>query len=479
MRADLAACAQPLVGTCVSGVDTRHEPEHERICAEVAKLDGVLGEPPAWEVVEQLGVSLLATRSKDLTIAAYVAAARFERAQWDGLESGCELLAGLVSRFGAELFPRRPRARANALRWWVEHLTARVAALPKLEPAQLERANDAVVRLRESAHSLLGEEAPSFVELCRAVQAAVAAAPAPAAPPAAPPPSSPVEPELPTDEVGIARYLRVQGARLIQLARARRQADPRDPRVYRWLRTGLWLGWEQAPGEQRNGRTAVAAPLPSARAELEQARVQGRWLDLVHGCETQLELVPHWLELGFLAAQGLRELGREFAAAHQAVEREARALHARIPELAARCFRDGTPFASPAALQWLAGPQLVSPPASPGVAPERDSLEGAMHALRAAPSPRALFMQRSRLAQGFLAGGDAERARFVYLGLLADVDTLALERWEPALVVEVVQALFALNEARTPGGVKDAERGDLYVRLARLAPWSTPKRGGA
>ncbi|MET0286717.1 MAG: TssA family type VI secretion system protein [Polyangiales bacterium] len=465
--------AQPLDGPSVSGIDVRHEPEHELIRAQIAKLDGVSGEPPDWPLIEQHGATLLATRSKDLTIAAYVAAAGFERSQWEGLSAGCALLADLVSGFGEALYPRRSRARANALRWWTEHVTARISSLPKLDAAHLERTSSLVSRLRQSAQDWLGDEAPPFGELLRALEGALAHAPVSPPTPSLPP----AEPELPSDEAGIARYLRVQGGRLIQLARARRQLDARDARAYRWLRNGLWLSWDSAPPDTRSGRTAVPAPLPTPRAELEHAREQGRWLDVVNACEALLELVPHWLDLGFVCAHALRELGPEYVAAHDAVERETRALHARLPELVMRSFRDGTAFASPATSQWLLGTQAAREPARPVVVPVEDSLEGVMHTLREAPSPRALFVQRCRLAQGFLAGGDAERARFVYLGLLADVDALALERWEPALVVEVVQALSTLNEGRTPGGVKDAERADLYVRLARLAPWSPSKRG--
>jgi type VI secretion system protein VasJ len=194
--------------------------------------------------------------------------------------------------------------------------------------------------------------------------------------------------------------------------------------------------------------------------------------------ETLLVMVPHWLELCFITAQALRELGSEYAAARAAVERETRALHARIPELAQRSFRDGSALAPAEVVQWLnvgqRSTEVATLPAEPRAAD--DSMEGLMRELQEAPSPRARFLQRCKLARAFVASGEAERAKFVYRGLLHEVDAFALERWEPALALDVVQPLRALIEPRTPGGVKDAEAEALYVRLARLAPWMELKR---
>jgi type VI secretion system protein VasJ len=482
MQDELALCLRPLAERDAVGCDARLDPEHERVRAEIEKLAALAGGPPDWETVERLGCVLLASRSKDVTIAAFVAGARFERASWQGLREGCELLTGLVRAFGARLHPPRPRARANALRWWVDHVVPRTAGLARLDVAQAAPIRDAVAELQRVAVEWLADDAPPLGELLRAVDRAVVEVPPIVTPPARPePPPAPVELTLPSDEAGIARYLRVQASKLIELARARMEADPRDARAYRWLRTGLWLGWEDAPPEQRQGRTAVAAPLPTPRAELQHARNQQRWEDVLAISESLLAVVPHWLELGFVSAQALRALGPAYARALGSVERETRGLHARIPELATRSFRDGTPFASAETLQWLnAGvQQAVEHVPSVSAACPDDSLEGLISALQRAPSPRALFVQRCQLAQRFLAAGESERARFVYRGLLDDVDTFALERWEPALALEVVQSLCALSEVRTPAGVKDAELAALYARLARLAPWLAPKRNTA
>ncbi len=473
MQDELAACLRPLAGRA-AGHDARLDAEHERVRQEVEKLSSLSGGDVDWETVEQHGHALLTSRSKDLAIAAFVAGARFERAGWQGLRDGCALLVGLVRAFGVELYPLRPRARANALAWWVDHVAPRIAKLSRLDAAPITALKQQVMDLQNAASEWLADDAPPFGELLRALDRAVEEPRAVVAVVAPPEPTpTVVEEVVPHDEPGIARYLRMQSTRLVELAQARMEADLRDARAYRWLRTGLWLGWDDAPPEARAGRTAVVAPLPSARAELELARAQRRWADVVRLSESLLAVVPHWLELGFVTAQALRELGSEYTSALVSVERETRSLHTRIPELATRSFRDGTRFASAEALPWLNAGAREQPPV-PDAELSSDPKDALLAALQRAPSPRLQFKQRCQLARRYAARGESERAKLVYRGLLLDVDAFALERWEPALALEVLEPLCALSE--TPSGVKDGEPVDLYVRLARLAPWTAPAR---
>jgi type VI secretion system protein VasJ len=496
----LACCMVPIA----SAEDARFDAEHERIRAEVDTLTGLQEAVPDWPLVERLGSALLATRCKDLTIATFVAAARLERAHWQGLAEGCLLLSGLLSTFAAELFPRRSRARRNAFSWWVEYLAARIPALPPTNESELAIARDGVQQVRALAIELLGAECPAFGALTSALDRAalaIPAAPAPAPPapaavtstaspeaqsasqPVSPAPGStaaasgPRAPELPADEGGVVAFVRFHGSRLVELARARLAVDVRDARSYRWLRTGVWLGWEQAPAEHARGRTALAPALHSARAELERARAEARWEDLVRLSEGLLPSLPSWLDLNHTTALALRELGPAHEPARVALERETRALVARIPELLERKFRDGSSFASSETQSWLRPSTSVTveagePPASTGNA-QADAL---LHSLHAAPSARAQFSLRCQLARSFALAGEHARAIFVYRGLLRDVDAFALEQWEPALALEVVQPLCALLDAQTPAGVKDADAPALYARLARLAPWLASKR---
>ena len=139
---ELASCLAPIDGG--AGVDARFDAEHERIRAEIEKLNGIDGAQPAWDDVLRSGATLLRERSKDLAVASYVTAAALELHGLAGLADGLALLQGLTETFGDSVFPLRPRARSNALEWLLERASSRVEALP-VEPEVLTRAEVARV----------------------------------------------------------------------------------------------------------------------------------------------------------------------------------------------------------------------------------------------------------------------------------------------------------------------------------------------
>ena len=117
---DVAMWIQPIAEDAPGGRDARHEPEHERIRAELEKLTSVHGKAVDWELIRADGQALLQSKSKDLLIAAYLAFAWAKLDGLAGLARGMRLLALLMERFPDALLPARPRARANALTWFAE-----------------------------------------------------------------------------------------------------------------------------------------------------------------------------------------------------------------------------------------------------------------------------------------------------------------------------------------------------------------------
>ncbi|WP_266096098.1 ImpA family type VI secretion system protein [Klebsiella pneumoniae] len=64
----------------------------------------------------QLAGQLLAT-TKDIRIVTYYCWARLHQDGEAGLADGLELLAGLLQRYGMQLYPQRDRSRKAALEW--------------------------------------------------------------------------------------------------------------------------------------------------------------------------------------------------------------------------------------------------------------------------------------------------------------------------------------------------------------------------
>lgn len=88
-----------------------------------------------WAGVMRLGSDLLAHRSKDLRLAAWLAEARCKRDGLAGLADGYELLLGLCERFWGEIHPLpdedgSQELRAGVLDWWLAQTTRLLREIP-------------------------------------------------------------------------------------------------------------------------------------------------------------------------------------------------------------------------------------------------------------------------------------------------------------------------------------------------------------
>lgn len=514
-------CLCPIAETSPAGVDVRLEPEHELLRSEIAKLSAVHGVSPDWSAIESVGSTLLADKSKDLLVAAYVACALTVRDGMRGASRGAALLTMLLAAFGNALFPRRTRARVVALAWYLEWLVRQLDGAKASTLIESQRLREQVHQLREAAHALLGHETPSFVSLLRQCdridltsRAAPTAVPAPASPQSSAPkhrdpvvepravvergasvvpvvaavrstePSAPDSSQVvfgppPASLPELQTYLARTGSLLVDLARCRFAADRADARSYRWLRVGVWLRWERAPTPSRRGRTDLDGPSPARYAELTKAREDERWDDLLRLSEQLLVKYPLWLDLNRWSALALERLGETFTLARTHVLRETQALLARVPELATLAFSDGSPFAASDTVCWLTPPAqtaVVRP--EPGLL--EDSLrtrlrqkEGAAVAeierrLHDNNSLRTSFLLRLELASALEHHGQSQRAACVYLGLERDIDTHQLERWEPELALRALHPLWKLLSTREGAAPSEVQR--LSVRLSQLSP---------
>lgn len=173
----VACLLLPISETEAAGRDARHEAEHERVRAEVAKLGSLSGEPVDWKGVIQLGGVLLSQKAKDLAVATYVAAALQEQTGLVGLSEGLSLLVGMIRGFGGQLYPLRARARANAIEWFVERAARHLDQAPATEREQVKALQSQLAELSESLHDLLGADAPSVSAMRYALERMLLSAP--------------------------------------------------------------------------------------------------------------------------------------------------------------------------------------------------------------------------------------------------------------------------------------------------------------
>ncbi|MGC3998205.1 MAG: type VI secretion system protein TssA [Anaeromyxobacter sp.] len=505
-------------GGAPGGVAAKLEPAYERVAQEVAKLDAPTGGQVDWKAVAAGTDELLRTRTKDFTLAAYLARALLAAEGIGGLGVGLQVFAGVCDRYWETGFPelKRLRGRANSAQWLVERACA---ALGEGGPGgtdleTLRAVDEAARRFAEVLRTRMADAAPAVGPLLETLQRAIITAeaaapppqpepgpaqPAPAtapAPAAAPPQADgPVASPPPTQGFASAEdaveYLRGVGAGLVTAAAALRASVPADPLGYRLLRTGLWLHLGRPPPAP-GGKLGVPPPPENLVNALGLMVQHQRWAALLEEAEAALQQHRYWLDLHRLSAQALLGLGPSHAAAADAVVVELRSFLARMPGLATFTFANGTPVADAQTRSWL--DEVVNPAAkgggSAGAGPAEEALpedrvaearallgagrvgEGlaALGALVSAqPSGRARFRARLLLARAAAAAGLSGVARGTYESLAAEADQHQLDAWEPALVAECLKGLITAARAAAPGAAgPDLNRQ--YQRLCRLDP---------
>lgn len=487
LRERVASLLEPVRAEAPGGEDLRYDPEHEGIRQRIAQLDAPTGGEVDWEAVEAEARALLSGRSKDLLIAAYFVAARFERDGLDGLAEGLAALAELMDGYWEQAFPppKRLRARVQALGWLLERLEGLEDRQPAAsERAAVERLEVAAGRFAEVTRARLGDEAPALRPLSERVGrlrmslpaeeapaaasggraggaggaeapadgapasegAAAGAGPAegaaPARPSAAPPAEVPDMPAAPAAELAdageVKKFLGDVGKALQNAARLLFQASSADPTPYRLLRTALYLHLESPPPVTDGGKTRLPAPAPQVVQRLEAAAGNQRWDALLEAAESTLPAQRFWLDLHRYAVMALRQLGPSHAAAADAAQEATAALVRRMPALLERQFADGTPFASGSTREWLEGEVLGAPGSAPeAAAGGADGLDEALAAARKRAVEGDLQGAAQALAE--LERSGAARDRFRARLALAD----ACAEGAPAVARGIYEALVA------------------------------------
>ena len=132
---------QPIPGPNPGGANLRYDSLYDRI-KEARREDddipqGEWARPRKvadWPLVLKLAGEALATKSKDLHLAAWLAEALLHQDSLSGLHKGLGVLSGLLERFWDNLYPaledRDASLRAAPLEWAGRHLGTAVRSVP-------------------------------------------------------------------------------------------------------------------------------------------------------------------------------------------------------------------------------------------------------------------------------------------------------------------------------------------------------------
>lgn len=511
-RGALAPYLTPLAGD-PSGSDPAGSEAFDDARTEILKLGALSSQTVDWAIVAARTDALLRAHSRDLRLAGWFTLAHCHREGLTGLAAGLHLVAALLEDF--DVHPRKPKVRRDTIDWLVRQVAAVVTAvvsadlrdlpLHAVEAAQLHLAAALEVRLGADLPSLrplrdallqARERLPAAREAPRppaAIDPPAAEPPVPEDRPATllatpvPPPSPSIDvprpPSAPADLTRVDAFLDSTGEALQDVARSLREQDPTDPRAYRLLRTGAWLG-RSSPRPRADGTTAIPGLADRDREQLTELHAHARWPGLLTLAENLLRRHCFALDLQRFAAAALTGLGRDYLAAGLVVRAELCALLTGLPDLLELRTDDGLPLADPATRRWICDEVLARPGAAatrePGLdpafwselpprlaGPERPAaLAEAQAAIDACPSGQLRFHARLALADACERAGAVPLATLLLTGLDAELDRSGLAQWDPTLAARCLAA--AVRCHRQSGG--EAEARAALTRLARLDP---------
>ena len=150
----------PISEDAPAGEDTTYLPEFEEIQNEIDKLSVVSEQAGQvdWNRVLDLSSRLLAEKSKNILVAAYMAEALMKTREIEGLHEGARVIKDLVENYWETFYPpkKRKKGRINALKWWYDHTDT---FLKNLEPPPLPQETvDAVKQTLTELDGLLAEK---------------------------------------------------------------------------------------------------------------------------------------------------------------------------------------------------------------------------------------------------------------------------------------------------------------------------------
>lgn len=495
-----------------AGLDVRYDPLFDTLQAEVDKLTSpAIAGTVDWEKVVRLSADILATRSKDLLVASYLAVGLIQTRQGDGLALGLKVWRDLLENFWADLFPTRMRGRQRSVEWWVERTEIALRQLPAnvVPQEQLQIIRETL----QAIEKVLGEKvehAPSLSVIRDQVErvacqdpeeepepapALWAAKPAPASPPTQHQREVVAAQPLPAIEETASSPLQAIDAGLRRVGEAAGhllQQDPANPLPYRLLRVAVWTPVVALP-PAINGRTRIPAPEYQVQTMLQELAKHGDGEALLKAAEARLTQFIFWLDLNRLTAEALTRLGDRFAAALEVVCRETASLLQRLSGLEELAFADGTPFASPETQQWLTG--LVCRESSAERATEEDRLsrdeeiaremKEAQTLIRGGKLVDAVGHLQKRLANGgsrkeklhwrlalaqLLVNASRAKLALPHLEqVLADIHSFSLEEYDPPLALRGLKLAWLGFESQAEPRFKEIAADTLH-RIARIDP---------
>ncbi|MDP6957614.1 MAG: TssA family type VI secretion system protein, partial [Planctomycetota bacterium] len=327
----------PIPGDSPTGIDAKYDEDYEKLKEEVSKLD-TSPQDVKWREVVELGTTVLTSKSKDLQIGSYFAAALWNQQSYAGLADGITILKEMIETYWEDLFPskKRMRGRVGALDWLAE----RVEKMMPGKPAPTERdregltaAHTAAEALDKAASAKLEGTQTNLSILTRTLQDQLNRVPKPKpkveAQPAKfiPPPRTdqPAQPQPQQQAAPVQKAIDSPAAAkealkdlnktALKIATQLRKGEPTSPASYRLLRTTLWSQIDKLPDVVKGGRQ-------DSLEDLEKKLTAKEYPACLEAAETQLAEFPLWVDVNLYAYRAMEGMGYTYDEARETIGQE-------------------------------------------------------------------------------------------------------------------------------------------------------------
>lgn len=455
----------------------RFSSEFEAVETELAKAQSMHGgSQPDWQKVREISECLLRQHSKDLRVAVWLSWALYQRESFPGLLAGLGLLSHLCEHHWAAVHPAKLRTRGAAFGWLVlrlEQLFAQNLSIVDQQPL-FQSILEHLSRLDDRWSECLGDNAPLLLpirrQLSERLERAAQSSPEPAGVTGVITQVKQVATQLLKPESAIDnekdahKRLRTLQDQARSLCTWWLRQDATDLRALRLNRTLTWLPLATYPDADSEGVTSLRGPTPDKLKRYQERFAQGQYTDLMLELEASLAGAMFWFDGLRMVWECLQALQANLAMTE--LEVSFALLLQRLPNLPEFCFHGGAPFADAATRDWitlqvarhLQKNQPLNVPVDTDAEPWETALQDVMPRLRqdglkaavgeikqglhAARSERARFHWRLALARLCVLAGKHELAKIQLEHLDHELQHAGLDRWEPALALQVTQLLY-------------------------------------
>lgn len=357
-----SAWLEPITAQKPVGEDLTYHDAFQEIKEEVAKLSGI-----DYALIMSESESMLKNQSKDIRVATYYCLARLHSDGAEGFADGLELLAGLLDKFGASLYPSRINIRKNAIEWLANiKFTEPLNKLQPIPEDSLSRIIAALHLIDSCNQKLFISEDPnqpaSPPDLDALIRFFANSLKQPVKVSASETSSaSPITQSHQEETHKKEQDIAIRSQRDL-LDQARRMAAflREKPDGYlaagRFLRTLRWDTINHLPPADNRGKTRLPAPRAELKQHISRLMIQQQWMELFERVEAAfMEGANHfWLDLQRAAVIALQKMGEPYLSWSDIYLTDIGLMLERLNGIERLCFENGTPFADDDTLHWIA-----------------------------------------------------------------------------------------------------------------------------